>query len=109
MAEPGIGAGAVPVLDISGDDNDVAGFEFLDGFALLLVVALAGDTEKSLTAAFGSLMNVPVVAAARLKGDVGKTNALSGLTKRIEVALTDEILRKFVVRLAEAENVGFFK
>jgi hypothetical protein len=48
-------------------------------------------------------MDVPVVAAAGLEGDVGDGHTSGG--QRGVVALADEVLRESVVRLPEREDL----
>ena len=71
MAEPAVGLRTVPVLDIRRNGDDIADAQTLRGLALLLIPALAGGTQQQLSAALGGMVDVPVVAAARRKGDVG--------------------------------------
>jgi len=70
VGEPGVGLGAVPVLDAGAREHDDARRE-RDGVpALLLVPAGAGRADEDLAAAAGGVVDVPVVAAARGEGDV---------------------------------------
>ena len=71
MAEPAVCLGPVPVLYSGGDRYHVAGLQASGGFALLLIPALPVHTEKQLPAAGVGVVDVPVVAAARLKGHIG--------------------------------------
>ena len=57
----------MPVLDVGGNLDDIAGVQALRGLALFLVPALAIDADQYLSAAFARVVNVPVVAAARFK------------------------------------------
>ena len=63
MAEPTVGLCAVPVLDVRGDGDDIAGGQALRGLALLLIPALAVDADEQLSAAALCVVDVPVVAA----------------------------------------------
>ena len=57
----------------------VPGVRLTAGFALLLIPALAGGADQQLTAAAFGVVDMPVVPAARLKGDIGQEHrALSG-------------------------------
>ena len=62
MAEPAVGLGTVPVLDLSGDGDDIAGLQAPGRLARFLIPALAVHAQQQLSAVFGSVMNVPVVA-----------------------------------------------
>ena len=66
VGEGGAGGGAVPVFDVGGDFDDVAGLEDDGGFAAFLVAAFSGGAQQDLAARVA----VPVVAAAGVEGDV---------------------------------------
>ena len=104
MTEPGAGRGTVPVLDVRGDLDDVAGAQAPGGLALLLVPAFAVDADKNLAAALARVVDVPAVAAARLEGHVVDGQVVAGAGERLEIALADEVLREGVVGIAEAEE-----
>ena len=70
VAEPAAGLGTVPVLDLRRNHNDRAGREAYGFLAFLLVPALACGANKNLPAARFGMVDMPIVAAARLKGDV---------------------------------------
>ena len=70
VAEPAVGGGAMPMLDVCRNLDDIAGVQTLRGLALFLVPALAVDADQHLSAALACVVDMPVVAAARLKGDV---------------------------------------
>ena len=63
MAEPAVGLRTVPVLDIRRNGDDIADAQTLRGLALLLIPALAVNTDEQLSAAALRLVDVPVVAA----------------------------------------------
>ena len=70
MLEPAVAGCAVPVLDACRDVHHVAGMQFLGFLAFLLIPATTADTDQHLAAAFGAVMNVPVVPAAWLEGNI---------------------------------------
>ena len=105
MGEPAIRRGAVPVLDVRGDIYHVARREQARGLAFFLIVAAPGHAHKDLSAALLGMVDVPVVAAARLKRHVGNVHLAGG--QRREVALPNEILRISVVGLADGEDHFF--
>ena len=70
MAEPAVGRGTVPVLGAGRDVDHVARLHFDGVLALFLIVSAACDADEDLPAALLGMMDVPVVAAARLKGHV---------------------------------------
>ena len=88
----------MPVLYPSGDVDDIAGVQLLSCFAPLLVVASSGHTDQDLAAALISLVDVPVVAAAGLKGHIVHAHLAGG--ERVEVALSHKILGKTVIGLS---------
>lgn len=63
VAEPAVGLGTVPVLDVGRDGDHGAGGQADGGFALFLVPAFACGTNQQLAAALGCMVDVPVVAA----------------------------------------------
>ena len=109
VAEPGVLLGPVPVLDPGGDDDDGAGRQAHRLPARLLIPALAGGADEQLAAAPGGMMNVPVVAAARLEGYIGGEQAAFRGSQRIEEGFADEIARKGGVGRARAEYALAFK
>ena len=70
MTEPAVLLGAVPVLDVGGNLNDIARLQTLRRLALFLIPAFAINADQDLTTATGCVMNVPVVAAAWFKSNV---------------------------------------
>lgn len=60
MAEPAVGLRTVPVLDIRRNGDDIADAQTLRGLALLLIPALAVNTDEQLSAAALRLVDVPV-------------------------------------------------
>ena len=63
VAEPAVGLGTVPVLDVGRDGDHGAGGQADGRFALFLVPAFACGTNQQLAAALGGVVDVPVVAA----------------------------------------------
>ena len=106
MGEPGVGLGAVPVLDAGAREHDDARCE-RDGVpALLLVPAGAGRADEDLAAAAGGVVDVPVVAAARGEGDVVDADDALGVGHEVvEEAVPGEVLGVGGVGLALAEDV----
>ena len=104
VGEPAVRGSTVPVLDLGGDVDAVAGVQFHGGLALLLVVAAAGHADEDLAAAGLCVMDVPVVAAARLKGHVVDAHLLGG--DGGQITLADKILRIGHVGFADGEHHG---
>ncbi len=105
--KPAVLRRAVPVLDVRRDDHNVAGVQLARRLARFLVPAAAAGAEQDLAAAFGGMVDVPVVAAGRLKGHVADGDTLGG--EHIEVALADKILRKSGVLRAARKYCGSVK
>ena len=63
VAEPAVGLGTVPVLDVGRGGDHGAGGQADGRFALFLVPAFACGTNQQLAAALGGVVDVPVVAA----------------------------------------------
>ena len=70
MREPAIGCSTVPVLDLRGNVHHIARMQLQRSFAPFLIVAPACHADKDLPATLCGMVDVPVVPAARLKGDV---------------------------------------
>ena len=62
---------AVPVLHPRGDIYDVARLQRARRLAPFLIPALPGGNNQNLSPALFSIMNMPVVTARGLEGDVG--------------------------------------
>ena len=67
MLEPRVFGGTVPVFDLGGNGNDGTGGHLNGFFAPFLIPATAGNANKHLHL---FVVNVPVVAAAGLKGHI---------------------------------------
>ena len=102
MREPAVGRSAVPVLHPRGDVDHVAGAQFLCRLAPLLVKPSTSHADEDLSATAFGVMDMPVVAAARLKRHVEDADLLGG--KGREVALTDKELREGVIGGTDREN-----
>ena len=102
VRKPAVGLCAVPVPDIGGNHDHAARRETDRRLALLLIPALAGRADEQLAAAPGGVMDVPVVAAARLEGNIVNGNLLAGNSCQLTVAF--EILGIGGVWLANGEN-----
>ena len=63
VAEPAVGLGTVPVLDVGRDGDHGAGGQADSGFAFFLVPAFACGANQQLAAALGRVVDMPVVAA----------------------------------------------
>ena len=70
MRKPAIGGSTMPVLDLRGNIHYISRMQLLRCLAPFLIVAPACHADKDLPAALCGMMDVPVVPAARLKGDV---------------------------------------
>ena len=72
MGKPTVRSGSVPVLYFRRDVDYIAGVQFFGGLAPFLIVSASCCTKQDLSAA---MVDMPVVPAARLKGDIGDRNA----------------------------------
>ena len=79
------------------------------GLALLLIPALTGGTQQQLSAALGGMVDVPVVAAARRKGDVGCKQPALGVRQGVQegIPLKESGIRR--VGFPGAEGIGRLK
>ena len=78
MREPAIGCSTVSVLDLRGNVHHIARMQLLRRFAPFLIVAPACHADKDLPTALCGMVDVPVVPAARFKGDVVNANLCGG-------------------------------
>src|SRR5699024_1529499 len=88
-----------------GNGDGVAGGERLGRLAPFLIPAAAGGAQENLAAALVGVVNVPVVAAARLKGDVGGGDTVFA-RQHLEIAVAHKILGVGVVGLAQTEDAA---
>ena len=97
------------MFDFRGNDDYGAGRQahgFLSG---LLVPALTGGADEQLPTALDGMVDVPVVLAARLEGDIGQKQTVLRLCQRAEEGLAGKVLGVGVVGGAKAEHVLRFK
>ena len=110
VRKPAVFFGAVPVFHTDGDFHAVARFKGAGFFAPLLIPAFAGDAQQNLSAALVGVVDVPVVAAARLECHVGeKRFARRRRAQRVEIRRADKIFCVGGVLMPFAENVLLFK
>ena len=95
----------MPVLDPGGHMYHISGLQLSRGAAPLLVPAFPGGDQQHLTAAFFRVVNVPIVAAPRLKGHIADADLLGG--EHIQIALPHKLLRKCVIFLPNGEYTHF--
>ena len=60
----------MPVLDAFGNVHHIAGMKLAGFLTQFLVPAATADADQYLTAALAGMMDMPVVPAAGLKGDI---------------------------------------
>lgn len=105
MGHGGFGRRPVPVLFAGREPDDIAGAYLLDGSALALHAATAGDDDQSLP----ERMRVPGGAGARLEGDLRALHprGIEGIEERIDADRAGEPVRRaFAGRpAAGAKNV----
>ena len=84
--------------------NHIAGMEFPGLLAPLLIPTPAVGTQQNLSTALGRLVDVPVVPASGLKGDVGHKYRLLGVGERLQIGVSNEILRERFIGRTQAEQ-----
>ena len=104
MGEPAVLGRAVPVLHACRNGDHIAGMEFSGLLAPLLIPTPAVGTQQNLSAALGRLVDVPIVPASGLKGDVGQEYRLLGVGEWFQIGVSDKILRERLVGRAQAEQ-----
>ena len=87
MGKPAVRSCSMPVLDFRRDAYHIAGVQFPWLAAPFLVVTATRSAQEDLSAV---VMDMPVVPAPRLKGDVGNGNA-AFTAQRTQVACPAEI------------------
>ncbi len=78
MLEPAVSGGTMPVFDTLGNVHNVAGMKLAGFLFLFLVPAAAADADQHLPAALTGVMDMPVVPAAGLKGNIEDRHLRSG-------------------------------
>lgn len=91
----------MPVLHVGGNVHHVAWQQLACGLAPLLIPAAASHTDEELTTTVRGVVDVPVVAAAGLEGDVVDGNLFRG--DGGEIALSDEVFGVSGIRLTDGE------
>ena len=64
--------GTMPMLHVGRNMDDCAWENLLRRLAFFLIPTASGNTHKHLPSAICGVMYVPIVAAARLEGDIGE-------------------------------------
>ena len=94
VLHPAVLGGAVPVLHTLGNGDDGAGDQRNGFLAPFLIPTATAHTDQHLN---GTVVNMPVVAAARLEADVAETTR--GVEEG-EIAVSCEILGVGSIRLS---------
>ena len=95
MGEPAVSFGSVPVLYFRRDRDDSPRLQAHRLFPLFLIPAAPGCADQDLSAAGFGMVNMPVVAAARLEGDVREEDgALPRFCQRVQIRIAGKILAK---------------
>ena len=81
------------MLYVRGDLHYVPRFQAARAFTVFLVPAFPRHAEKDLSAALFRAVDVPVVAAGRLEGDVCKKRLVLRGCERIQIGRSDKKLR----------------
>ena len=102
MSKPTVSSSTVPVLHVGGNVDNSAGQNLHSGFPLFLIPSSAGNTHEHLSTSFRGLVDMPVVAASRLKSHIGK-GYLPGRYGR-QIAVAGKILGVSRIGLAYREN-----
>ena len=87
MGKPTVCHGAVPVLDIRGDIDHISRMERLGFLTPFLIPVLSGDADKNLSAALVCMVDMPAIAASRLKRHIEDANLLGRERRKVAFAL----------------------
>ena len=104
VAEPGVFLRAVPVAGIGGDFYHITGRKAPGGLALLLIPAFAIYADEDLAAAFLGVMDVPMVAATGLEGNIADGQGIAGLGEHLEIGISGEIFRISAIEIPLAKE-----
>ena len=104
MGEPAVRCCAVPMLDTGRNVYHIARQHLHSGLAPFLIKAASGNADQELPAAGFCVMDMPVVAASRLKGHIENPHLLLG--DRRKIAFPAEILRKTIICRADWKDHG---
>ena len=106
VAEPGISLGTMPMLYIGGDGDHHARTKADGLFSVFLIPTFSGCTDEELPSATFGAVDMPMIAAARLKRHIGKKNgAVLRFCQRIEIGLPDEVLCISIVGRSQAKHI----
>ena len=94
------------MLDVRRNLHNIADRKAPRRLAFLLIPSLARDADEDLPAALLCMMDVPVVAAARLEGHVVNRHDRPLLRQDIQIRLSAEILRIGIIRHAKTESAA---
>ena len=92
------------MLDTGRNIHGVSRQQLHGVLAPLLIKAVSGNADKNLPAAGFGVMDMPVVAASRLKGHIENPHLLLG--DRRKIAFPAEILRKTIICRADWKDHG---
>ena len=110
MGEPAVSLGSVPVLYFRRYYDHSAGLETYCIFAFFLIPAAACSADKYLSAACRGMMYMPVVAASRLKCDIGKAySRFAWSCQGIEIGIAGKIPGKSGVFGSGTKYIDLFK
>lgn len=87
MGKPTVCHGAVPVLDIRGDIDHISRMERLGFLTPFLILVLSGDADKNLSAALVRMVDMPAIAASRLKRHIEDANLLGRERRKVAFVL----------------------
>ena len=87
----------------------VARFHFYRLFSLFLIITASCHADKNLPAAGFRVVDVPVVAAAGFKGNVGQKQAGFGVGQRVQERLANEKLGVSGVCCTSSKNILLLK
>ena len=102
MSKPTVSSSSVPVFHVSRNMNNRARQNLHRRFAFFLIPAATSYTDKHLPATFRRTVDMPVIAATRLKSNVRDVHLLA--RNRSKIAVTNKILRIGCIRFPDGEN-----
>ena len=91
MGEPAAFLRAMPMLDFRRNSNDCTVSQRHRRFPRLLIPPFTGGSDQQLAAAFFRVVDMPVIPASRLKGDICQKKSAFRLRQGIQIRLPAEI------------------
>lgn len=105
MGKPIVRRRAVPMFYSRGNVYDSAFFDFDGFFSLFLIISAAANSYQYLSAARFGMVNMPIISALRLEGNIEDFDL--GIGNPSQITLSRKIFCIGVIWFANREHYGF--